>query len=61
MFNLLESTIKAAAGAVSIPVSLAADFVTMGGALTEKDRPYTADACADLVKNVKNVTDPDRK
>lgn len=58
MFGFFESTLKAAASVVSIPVSVAADVVTLGGALTDKDQPYTADACADLVQNVKGMTDP---
>jgi hypothetical protein len=61
MRNPLESTLKAAANAVAIPVAAVADAVTLGGALTDKERPYTADACSDLVQNVKNMTDSDRK
>jgi len=58
MFGFLESTLKAAASVVSVPVALAADVVTMGGAMTDKERPYTADACADLMQNVKDMTRP---
>ncbi len=58
MFGFLESTLKAATSVVSVPVSIAADAVTLGGALTGKVRPYTADACSDLVKNVQDMTKP---
>lgn len=58
MFDFLESTLKAAASVVSVPVAVAADVVTLGGALTDKPRPYTADACADLMRNVQGMTRP---
>lgn len=58
MFGFLESTVKAAASVVSVPVAVAADVVTLGGSLTDKERPYTAEACSDLVQNVKDMTRP---
>lgn len=58
MFGFLNSTLKAAAAVVDIPVSIAADVVTLGGALTDKDTLYTTDAASRLVQNVKNMTDP---
>lgn len=58
MFGFLESTVKAAASMVPVPVAVAADVITLGGALTDKDRPYTAEACSDLVENVKDMTRP---
>lgn len=60
MFGFLESTLKAAASVVTVPVAIAADVVTLGGSLTDKDRPYTADACSDLMQNVKDMADPRR-
>lgn len=58
MFGFLESTVKAAASVVSVPVAVAADVVTLGGSLTDKEHPYTAEACSDLVQNVKDMTRP---
>lgn len=58
MFGILESLTKAAVGAVTIPVALVADVVTLGGALTDKDRPYTADAVSDVVQNLKDAAKP---
>lgn len=49
MFGMLRSLAKAAASVVTVPVSLVADVVTLGGVCTDKDRPYTADAVSDLV------------
>jgi len=61
MFGMLESLAKAAVSVVTVPVAVVADVVTLGGALTDKDQPYTADAVGDLVDNLKDATRPDRK
>lgn len=61
MFGILKSAVKAVAGVVvDVPVAIVADTVTLGGVLTDRERPYTADAAARLVENVKDVADPDR-
>lgn len=49
MFGLLEDLTKAAVSVVRIPVGVVADAVTLGGSLTDKERPYTADAISDLL------------
>lgn len=59
MFGMLENLAKAVVGVVvETPVSLVADVITMGGALTDKDEPYTATAVGNVVQNLKNVTKP---
>lgn len=60
MLGFLESTLKAAASVVSVPVAIAADAVTLGGSLTDKAKPYTAEALSDLVQNTKDMADPRR-
>ena len=60
MFGMLGSLVKAAAAVVTVPVSLVADVVTLGGVCTDKDRPYTADAVSDLVQNLKDATNPNK-
>ena len=60
MFGLLESLAKAAVAVVTVPVAIVADVVTLGGSLTEKDQPYTADAVGDLVDNLRDATRPNR-
>ena len=60
MFGILESLAKAAVSVVRIPVGIAADAVTLGGVLTDKERPYTADAVSDLVRNLENAAKPRR-
>lgn len=62
MFGILKSAVKAVAGVVvDVPVAIVADTVTLGGALTDRDRPYTADAADRLVRNVEDMADPDKK
>ena len=60
MFGLLNSLAKVAVGVVATPVALAADVITLGGSLTDKDTPYTAEALADILKNLENATDPNK-
>ena len=55
---MFESLAKAALAVVTVPVSVVADVVTLGGALTDKDQPYTATAMSDAVKNLRNATRP---
>lgn len=59
MFGMLESLAKVAVGAVSLPVTAVADVVTLGGALTDKEAPYTYEAIADIIDNLVNATKPD--
>lgn len=60
MFGILSNLTKAAIGViVETPVAVVADVVTMGGALTEQDKPYTATALQKVYKNVSNALDPD--
>ena len=58
MFGLIESLAKAAIGVVTVPVALVADVVTLGGALTDKDKPYTVSAVSDVVSNLSNAARP---
>lgn len=58
MFGMLESLVKAAASVVTVPVAVVADAVTLGGSLTDRDKPYTAEAVGDLVGNLKDATRP---
>jgi hypothetical protein len=60
MFKMLESLTKAATAVVTVPVAVVADVVTMGGALTDKEKPYTAEAVSDMVQNLKDASRPER-
>ena len=57
MFGMLGDLAKAAVGIViETPIAVVADVVTMGGALTDKDQPYTATALEKVMENVENAT-----
>ncbi len=57
MFGMLGDLAKAAVGVViETPIAVVADVVTMGGALTDKDQPYTATALEKVMENVENAT-----
>lgn len=59
MFGMLGSLAKAATAVVTVPVAVVADVVTLGGSLTDKRKPYTAEAVADFVDNLKDASKPD--
>ena len=58
MFDIFESLAKAAVSVVTIPVAVVADVMTLGGVLTDKDKPYTAEAVSDAVQNLTNAAKP---
>ena len=58
---MLGSLMKAVLAPVDIAVSVAADVVTLGGAITEKDKPYTVEAVERLVQNVTDTCEPEDK
>ncbi len=62
IWKALEKTAEAAGNVLLTPVDVAADVVTMGGATTEKDRPYTvkrAERVADLLEEAYDETHKD--
>ena len=60
MFGLFEDLAKAAVAVVATPVAVAADVVTLGGSLTDRDKPYTAEQVSNVVKNLENAAKPNR-
>jgi hypothetical protein len=60
MFGTLKSLAKAAVGVVTLPVDVAADFITMGGALTDRDKLYTAKKAGQIMDNLSDAADPDK-
>lgn len=57
MLDFLTKTVKLAANVATVPVSVAADLVTMGGALTDRDEPYTATHARRVMTNVEELTE----
>lgn len=61
MFDSLKSLGKAAIGvAVETPLAVAADMVTLGGAITDKNEPYTAAALKKVAENISDATEPNK-
>lgn len=58
MFGFIESLAKATVSAVVTPVAVVADVVTLGGAMSDQDKPYTAQALEGVVENLQNAVDP---
>lgn len=57
MLGILGNLTKAVVGVVvETPIAVVADVVTLGGALTDKDQPYTATALEKVMENVENAT-----
>lgn len=57
MFYALGKLAKAAVGVViEVPLAVTADVVTLGGALKDTKKPYTATAISKIVKNVQEST-----
>ena len=55
---MLESLLKAAVGVViETPLAVAEDIVTIGGALTDKNEPYTVTALKKVIDNIEDATD----
>lgn len=54
--NLLKAVIGAV---IETPVAVVADVVTLGGVLTDRDKPYTAEAMSKVVENIENATKPE--
>lgn len=58
---MFSDLFKAVVNVVETPISLAADVVTLGGSLTDRNEPYTASTLSNLVKNLENAGKPDNK
>lgn len=53
--------LKAALSPLDIAVGVVADTVTLGGALTDQDKPYTVQAAERLMDNVEDVFEPEKE
>lgn len=49
---MLSKLISAAVGTVLLPVAVVADVVTMAGAMTDEDRPYTATRVKQIYRDI---------
>lgn len=53
--NLLKAVVGAV---VETPIAVVADVVTLGGSLTDKDKPYTAESLEKVIQNLTDSTKP---
>lgn len=51
MLGFLGKLVETTVDVVTLPVAVAADVVTMGGALNDRERPYTVDKAGRIIKN----------
>jgi len=49
---MFKSLLKAAVGTVLLPVEIVVDVVTLGGDMTDKDKPYTVEALERIRDNI---------
>lgn len=57
---MFDNLFKAVVGVVvETPIAVAADVITLGGALTDQEKPYTAEAVSKVVENIQESTKPD--
>ncbi len=54
--NLLKAVVGTV---VETPISVAADILTLGGSITDKDEPYTATTLKNVMQNIENATKAD--
>lgn len=56
---MLTNLTKSVLGIVFSPVSIAADFITLGGLLTDRGEPYTVTTFRQAMNNLELAFDPD--
>jgi hypothetical protein len=60
MFGILVDLTKAVVGVViETPIAIAADVLTLGGSINDKDESYTATALKGVMKNIEHATKPE--
>jgi hypothetical protein len=55
--SIFGKLVKTAFDTVTLPIDVAKDVVTMGGAMTEKDKPYTVEKLKKLLDDGKELRD----
>lgn len=54
---MFEKLFETAYDVVTLPASVAADVVTIGGALVDRDEPYTVEKGSRIIKNAVKVAE----
>ena len=58
MLKLLNHVTKAALGVVVSPIDMAADILTLGGTLSDREESYTGSRLKNVMQNLDKATDP---
>lgn len=53
---MLDSLLRAAIGAATIPVDVVADIATLGGSLTDREQPYTVEKANEIRENLSSAS-----
>ncbi len=53
--SILGKVLKTVIDVATVPISIAADVVTLGGAITERDKPYTVDHVKTVGEDLINI------
>lgn len=56
MMNILKGLAKATVATVTLPVAIAADVITVGGAITPRGKPYTPEHAAKIMDGIEEAT-----
>lgn len=57
MFELFEKAVKVVANVATLPVSVAADAVTLGGALNDRKEPYTQSKGRRIIEDARDIAE----
>lgn len=57
MFDTLDKLTKAVVGVAALPVDAVADIVTLGGSLSDQDKPYTTQRAEQIMDNLKKAVE----
>jgi len=59
--QMFASLFKVALSPIDLAIGVTADVVTLGGALTDQEKPYTAQAGERMIDNAKDAFNPEKK
>lgn len=57
MFGFIEKAVRVTANVVTLPVSIAADVVTLGGELNDRGKSYTGSKMKRIGKDASDIVD----
>lgn len=55
---MFDSMVRIAVNVVTTPITVAADVATLGGALSDREEPYTVTKVKETIKEVEKLAEP---